>query len=178
MSSNLYKIATCTVFDWFSQNLAHMICLSIRKKNCGTYFRNLDFENFGLSLSNSSSGFIWTDRPPLVVCFHIFFNYSQLFALRSVYCVFSVFWGNILLIASEVLAIISGVWHQTQLTHLVTHWLMSLMFQWTTTPILTWYSEPLYLHASALPVSAVLQRDALWACLAKRCFCNTLSERT
>jgi len=112
------------------------------------------------------------------ICFHIFFNYSQLFALRSVYCVFSVFWGNILLIASEVLAIISGVWHQTQLTHLVTHWLMSLMFQWTTTPILTWYSEPLYLHASALPVSAVLQRDALWACLAKRCFCNTLSERT
>jgi len=119
MSSNLYKIATCTVFDWFSQNLAHMICLSIRKKNCGTYFRNLDFKNFGLSLSNSNSGFIWTDRPPLVVCFHIFFNYSQLFALRSVYCVFSVFWGNILLIASEVLAIISGVWHQTQLTHLV-----------------------------------------------------------
>ena len=43
VSSNVFQIATPTVFLWFSQNLAHLIYVPICK-NYGTDFRNFDFK--------------------------------------------------------------------------------------------------------------------------------------
>jgi len=47
MSSNFLQIATSTVFFWFSQKLAYVICVPLRKKTCGTDFLNFDLEIFG-----------------------------------------------------------------------------------------------------------------------------------
>jgi len=34
-------------FVWFSRNLAHIIYVPVREKDCGIDFRNFDFKIFG-----------------------------------------------------------------------------------------------------------------------------------
>jgi len=75
---NFLKIATLTVFIWFSQKLAHMIYVPQCKKNYGRDFRNFDFKIFGKILNLDfvsgtafSSGAVYANRPPVVDLFFV-----------------------------------------------------------------------------------------------------------